>query len=91
MGFHGDSFGPRVLGGAYKPPPEIPASLVRAMKVRIRREVAERAEGTYLPDPDPIEDTLSMVDVDLDDLYAEPEPDTGDDLTPEQEQVLRDL
>jgi hypothetical protein len=78
-----DQYGPRVLGDAYKPPPEIPESLVRAMKVRVRRAVEEKIEREQAP--------LSMVDVDLDDLYGEPEPETGDDLTPEQEQVLRDL
>jgi hypothetical protein len=70
------------LGGAYKPPPEIPDSLIKAMRVRVR------AEKSYIPDPEP----ESMVDVDLDDLYAEPVYAEGDDqLTPEQRQVLRDL
>lgn len=79
-----DQLGPRVLGKSpFKPPPEIPPSLLKAMRVRIR------AEKSYIPDP--LEEApLSMVDVDLDDLYDEPEP-VDDELTPEQRQVLLDL
>ncbi len=85
-----DQYGPRVLGDTYKPPPKLPESLVRAMKVRIRREVAERAEGQYIPDPEE-NDQGEWARVDLEDIYGEPEPETGDELTPEQRQVLRDL
>lgn len=87
-GFHGDSLGPRVLGQQYKPPPEIPESLLKSMKARIK----VRAEGSYIPDPGPVKETLARVEVDLADLYAEPEyAERDDELTPEQRQVLRDL
>lgn len=90
-GFHGDSLGPRVLGQQYKPPPEIPESLLKSMRARITR-VKVRAEGSYIPDPEPLKETLEKVEVDLADLYAEPEyAERDDELTPEQRQVLRDL
>ena len=89
-----DQLGPRVLGDAYKPPPKIPDSLVKAMKARIdqgrKRGAVIRVERSYIPDPEE-NDQGEWARVDFDDIYGEPEPDTGDDLTPEQRQVLRDL
>lgn len=94
-GFGDDHLGPRVLGGAYKPPPEIPSSLVKAMKARVRREIeeqVERDERSYIPDPEE-NDQGEWARVDFGEIYEEPEPDPepSDELTPEQRQVLRDL